>query len=127
MTNLKNLFLNKKYIVAEITNVILLSIPNSGGGSWVLRKSVYPSIKYANQMVVGIFTENDYEVIKYDANGAQKITTIKGQEIINLYEEVKIKNRQKFFLILSKTLDKIKKIINLIILKGFYVKLLFLL
>ncbi|WP_342264429.1 hypothetical protein [Spiroplasma endosymbiont of Clivina fossor] len=102
MTNLKNLFLNKKYIVAETTNAILLSIPNSGGGSWVPRKLVYPSIKYANQMVIGIFTENDYEVIKYDANGAQKITTIKGQEIINLYEEVKIKNRQKF-------LENIKK------------------
>ncbi|WP_342263966.1 hypothetical protein [Spiroplasma endosymbiont of Clivina fossor] len=102
MTNLKNLFLNKKYIVAETTNAILLSIPNSGGGSWVPRKLVYSSIKYANQMVIGIFTENDYEVIKYDANGAQKITTIKGQEIINLYEEVKIKNRQKF-------LENIKK------------------
>ncbi|WP_342264143.1 hypothetical protein [Spiroplasma endosymbiont of Clivina fossor] len=36
------------------------------------------------------------------------------------------KNKRKI-LILSKTLDKIKKIINLIILKGFYVKLLFLL
>ncbi|WP_342263929.1 hypothetical protein [Spiroplasma endosymbiont of Clivina fossor] len=102
MTNLKNLFLNKKYIVAETTNAILLSIPNSGGGSWVPRKLVYPSIKYANQMVIGIFPENNYEVIKYDANGAQKITTIKGQEIINLYEEVKIKNRQKF-------LENIKK------------------
>ncbi|WP_215825949.1 hypothetical protein [Spiroplasma endosymbiont of 'Nebria riversi'] len=60
MTNLKNLFLNKKYIVAETTNVILLSITNSGGVSWVPRKLVYPSIKYANQMVIGIFTENDY-------------------------------------------------------------------
>ncbi|WP_215826662.1 hypothetical protein [Spiroplasma endosymbiont of 'Nebria riversi'] len=99
--------MNKKYIVAETTNVILLSIPNSGGGSWVPRKLVYPSIKYANQMVVGIFTENDYEVIKYDTNGAQKITTIKGQEIINLYEEVKIKNRQKFLENIKKSeLDK---------------------
>ncbi|WP_215825492.1 hypothetical protein [Spiroplasma endosymbiont of 'Nebria riversi'] len=102
MTNLKNLFLNKKYIVAETTNAILLSIPNSGGGSWVPRKLVYPSIKHANQMVISIFTENNYEVINYDTNGAQKITTIKGRKIINLYEEVKIKNRQKF-------LENIKK------------------
>ncbi|WP_215826977.1 hypothetical protein [Spiroplasma endosymbiont of 'Nebria riversi'] len=78
MTNLKNLFLNKKYIVAKTTNAILLSIPNSGGSSLAPRKLVYPSIKYANQMVIGIFTENDYEVIKYDTNGGQKITTIKG-------------------------------------------------
>ncbi len=55
------------------------------------------------------------------------------QEYINLETDI-LKNinglfiaNEKEILILSKTLDKIKKIINLIILKGFYVKLLFLL
>ena len=97
---IKFLFVNKKYKLYITNKSFLLADPSLESlqikqGIWIPNVLTEHS-KYPNQMLIKIYVNNVYTIINYSDGNRQIIRQISGQELINEYEELKVKNKSKF-------------------------------
>lgn len=93
--NLTNIFLNKNWIITETPDAIEIIAPDqyfnktsdANIGIWFPKSVVFNSIKFANQMVIGIDFTRKYEIKTSHKNSVEvKTEIIIGEE---LYQQLK--------------------------------------
>jgi len=112
---LTNIFLNKNWIITETPNAIEIISPeqyfckndeNTNIGIWFYKSVVFNSIKFQNQMVIGIDFEKEYEIVTtYRDQALDNKKIIKGKELFDQFQIAKQKIKDKYF-------NNQKKIIN---------------
>lgn len=104
--NLTNIFLNKNWVITETPNAIEIMAPDqyfnktsdANIGIWFPKSVVFNSIKYHNQMVIGIDFTKEYEIkTSYQNSTEVKTKTILGEDLYNQLKQAVNKIKEKYF------------------------------
>lgn len=104
--NLTNIFLNKNWIITETPDAIEIIAPDqyfnktsdANIGIWFPKSVVFNSIKFHNQMVIGIDFTREYEIrTSYRNSSETKIEIINGAELHRQLKQAVNKIKAKYF------------------------------
>lgn len=104
--NLTNIFLNKNWIITETPDAIEIIAPDqyfnktsdANIGIWFPKSVVFNSIKFHNQMVIGIDFTRKYEIkTSYQGSSEIKTETITGEELYQQLKQTITKIKEKYF------------------------------
>ncbi|WP_308149682.1 hypothetical protein [Spiroplasma sp. AdecLV25b] len=102
-----NIFLNKNWIITETPNAIEIISPeqyfnktddNANIGIWFSKTIAFNSIKYPNQMVIGIDFDKEYEIVtsyRNSTNTSKEI--IKGKDLYDQFQVIRQQIKDKYF------------------------------
>lgn len=102
-----NIFLNKNWIITETPNAIEIISPeqyfnktydNANIGIWFSKTIAFNSIKYPNQMVIGIYFDKEYEIVtsyRNSTNTSKEI--IKGKDLYDQFQVIRQQIKDKYF------------------------------
>lgn len=104
--NLTNIFLNKNWIITETPDAIEIIAPDqyfnktsdANIGIWFPKSVVFNSIKFHNQMVIGIDFTRKYEIrTSYPNSSDVKVESIIGEELHRQFKQAVDKIKAKYF------------------------------